>query len=80
MADARRATRATAGKDNMIQKRSHHEFRKNFFSQRVVRDWNNLPDSIKSAKNATCFKRLLRRHTEGTAALAMGIGRDQGGS
>ena len=67
-ADVGRAIRAASGKDNILPKRSHHEYRRNFFSQRVVEEWNSLPDQVKSARNAQCFKRLYRRHTEGIAA------------
>ena len=29
-----------------------------------------MPDSVKEARNVTCFKRLYRRHTAGTVAPA----------
>ena len=67
-ADAGRSTRSASGKDNMVQKRCHHEFRRNFFSQRVIGEWNTLPDQVKNAHNVQCFKRLYRRHTASTAA------------
>ena len=34
-ADIRRGTRATAGRDNLLKKRSFHEFRSNFFSSQT---------------------------------------------
>ena len=34
-------------------------FRKNFFSQRVVNDWNNLPGSIIKIKIVNQFKNSL---------------------
>ena len=53
-----------------MKKRSHREFRKNFFTVRITDEWNSLPDSVKEARNVTCFKRLYRRHTAGTVAPA----------
>ena len=67
-ADNRRATRATAGRDNLLLMPSQHEYRRNFFSQRVITGWNTLPDTVKEARNAEGFKRQYRRHLEGTAA------------
>ena len=56
-----RGTRGTSGVDNMVKPRSEHEFRMRFYSQRVVDEWNNLPDEVKLAKNVDSFKRLYRR-------------------
>jgi len=61
MAGDRRPTRATTGAYPLLPKRSAHEFRRNFFSQRTVHEWNNLPDEIKMAANPTAFKRQYRR-------------------
>ena len=70
-ADNRRPTRAAAGRDNIVKKkRSHHEFRNNFFSSRVADEWNALPDDIKSARTVNGFKCLYKRHRESTVALA----------
>ena len=55
-------------------KRSQHEYRKNFFSIRVVEDWNNLPDKLKEASTVSCFKRLYRGHIVGTVAPTDGDG------
>jgi hypothetical protein len=51
-----RGTRGTTGLDNMGKQRSDHEFRRQFFSQRVVDGWNCLPDNVKAAHNVTTFK------------------------
>jgi len=67
-ADTRRPTRDRSGKDNLLLKRSQHEFRKNFFSNRVICEWNALPDKIKEAGSIGQFKRLYRRHAEGMVA------------
>ena len=36
--------------------------RRNQFSQRVVDDWNLLPDWVKQAKTVNSFKNSLDRH------------------
>ena len=63
-------TRQNDGMDNLIVQRSQHEFRKNFFTVRVTRDWNSLPDNVKNARNVASFKCLYRRHRAGTVAPA----------
>ena len=62
-------TRGSSGVDNMAKLRAGHDFRRNFFSQRVVDAWNSLPDNVKMARNVACFKRLYRRQ-RGTAGPA----------
>ena len=69
-ASARPQTRQNGGYENLIGQRSHHEFRKNFFSVRVTSEWNGLPDSVKEARKVTDFKRLYRRHRADTVAPA----------
>jgi hypothetical protein len=56
-----RGTRGTSGLDNLVKPRSEHEYRRHFFSQRVVDEWNSLPDHVIEARNVPCFKRLYRR-------------------
>ena len=68
-ADTRRATRAAAGRDNLLKERAGHEFRNRFFTVRVIDEWNNLPDAVKEASTAAVFKCQYRRHREGTVAL-----------
>ena len=36
--------------------------RKNFFSNRVIKDWNSLPEDIIEAKNLNIFKKELDHH------------------
>jgi hypothetical protein len=43
----------------LFAKRSHLEIRKNFFSNRVVRDWNALPQSVVDATTVNAFKNRL---------------------
>ena len=44
--DTKGVTRAAGGRDNLVTHRGMHEFRNNFFSSRVTKEWNGLPDSI----------------------------------
>ena len=41
--------------------RSHLDLRKNFFRQRVVHHWNELPDSVANASTVNTFKNRLDR-------------------
>ena len=61
-ADSRRPTRQGDGKDWLMPVRTQHEYRRNFFSVRVIEEWNNLPDATKEAANVGQFKRLYWRH------------------
>ena len=63
-ADNRRPTRNGAGRDKLLVKRADHEYRRNYFSLRVIDDWNELPDTVKEARNVSAFKRLYRRHRD----------------
>ena len=51
-----RATRATSSGLNLITPRSNLEIRKNFFSCRVPKLWNELPENIKVATSVETFK------------------------
>ena len=54
------ATRAATGTLNVKQPgQSKTDIRRNFFSQRVVEKWNNLPDSVKQAETVNTFKNRL---------------------
>ena len=48
--------------------RNNHEYRKNFLSQSVVEEWNNLPDGVKEARAVQIFKHRYRRHADDTGA------------
>ena len=52
-------TRQSKGLYNVPPKASRTQIRKNFFSQRVVEPWNNLPDSVKAAESVNIFKNRL---------------------
>ena len=51
------STRSTKGYLNLVQPRDPKtELRRNFFSQRVVSVWNQLPNSVKIASTTNEFK------------------------
>ena len=60
--DVARQTRMTSYKDNLVPKHSRTDLRRNFYSNRVVNLWNNLPTEIKDAKSLNIFKSLLDAH------------------
>jgi hypothetical protein len=64
MANSRRTMRLTAGARNLLPKRGQHEYRREFFSLRVVDTWNRLPEPVKAADTAAAFKRRYRQHIE----------------
>ncbi len=56
-----RGTRGTSGGlDNLIKPRSEYEYRSNFFSQRVVEEWNTLPDQVKEARTRISVQARIR--------------------
>ena len=65
-----RLTRGNAHPLSLKKQRSRLEVRRNFFSQRIVDSWNNIPPVIKDTKTVNSFKRLYGAHrsTVGTAA------------
>ena len=72
-ANNRRATRNNTVRHNLVPKQGRHEFRRNFFSSRVIVTWNSLPEAVRDAPTVSNFKRQYRRHLEGTVAPAMRI-------
>ena len=56
-----RHTRLTSNPLNIIAVRSNLEVRKNFFSQRVPDQWNNLPEEMKCSRNLKIFKSKLSK-------------------
>ncbi len=51
-----RNTRSTADPVNLRIQPARLEVRRNFFTNRVVEDWNRIPSSLKSAKTVKSFK------------------------
>ena len=62
--DGIKATRLAADPLNIKQRAARLEIRRNFFSQRVVDDWNKIPSSVKGSVSVNGFKngyKSLRR-------------------
>ncbi len=57
-AHAERATRSTDGPLNLRPRPARLEVRRNFFSNRVVESWNQIPSDVKNARNVGTSKRL----------------------
>ena len=55
-----RATRAATDPLNLRIPVNRLEVRKHFFSQRVPRQWNEIPAELKNVQNTDCFKRGYR--------------------
>ena len=45
------------------EKRANTEMRRNFFSLRVVKRWNELPEKVKAATSVNMFKDRLDKYT-----------------
>jgi hypothetical protein len=61
---AERETRQASDPWNIRPQAARLEIRKNFFSQRVISPWNQLPLEIKGAKTASMFRSMYRKHRE----------------
>ena len=56
-----RLTRRAADPLNLVRGISRLELRRNFFSQRVVDNWNRIPEALKRACSADAFKRSYKQ-------------------
>ena len=55
----------TTKKENvLVQERSNLEVRRNFYTVRVVSQWNLLPEKVKNQKSLNAFKNSLDKWTE----------------
>ena len=61
-ADGGRSTRAAEALQNIRIPVNQHEFRRNFFSQRVPGPWNRVPDKIKRLETVNAFKNAYKAH------------------
>jgi hypothetical protein len=61
-------TRARADPLNVLSKNGTLELRRNFFTIRVVKDWNTVPNDIKNILVPGQFKRALARWQAGARA------------
>ena len=43
----------------LVKERSNLEIRRNYFSQRVVDEWNNLPASVVAVSSVVAFKNKI---------------------
>jgi hypothetical protein len=68
-ADSGAGTRQAAGPRNLIKPRTNLEIRTNFFSVRVIDNWNLIPAEIKMARNPEQFKKLYRDHRSSREGL-----------
>jgi hypothetical protein len=55
--------------NKLYQHRKAKSLRKNFFTQRTVNIWNNLPESVISAKTTKRFESRLDKHWEAQELL-----------
>ena len=62
--DPARPTRLTGDKNNIKKKFPKLELRKQFFSNRVVEDWNMLPSEVKLSKNVKTFKKYIEQNVK----------------
>jgi hypothetical protein len=54
---------------NLVKPRENLEVRLNFFSVRVVDEWNAIPMEIKMAKNPHQFKKLYKAQRRSPAGI-----------
>jgi hypothetical protein len=57
-------TRQVTGVNNLKIPAARSEIRKNSFAVRVVKEWNELPDILKSCTDTKKFKMALRKHRD----------------
>jgi hypothetical protein len=57
-------TRQAAGTNNLKVQAARTDIRKNFFTIRAAKAWNELPDPLKNEPDKEKFKRALRKHCE----------------
>jgi hypothetical protein len=70
LAADRRPTRQSSGVSNLLARRSNHEYRREFFSNRVVEKWNRLPDTVKAAPTRCLQKSVPAPHRDKCGAEA----------
>ena len=54
----RRVTRTSEQSLCIVASRPNLDIRKHFFSNRIVQQWNALPNNIKNARNVKQFKNM----------------------
>ena len=48
----------------IVKKVTNKQMYNNYFSNRVVNNWNKLPSEIVNAESINCFKRLFDKHNK----------------
>ena len=56
------ATRQSHDRTGLTKRRTNTTIRSNFFTQRVIDDWNQLPSTIRESRNIKIFKRNLDQY------------------
>ncbi len=56
--------RSATGPLNLRQEAARLEVRRNFFSIRVVEEWNKIPSTRKMTSSVTSFKNRYQKHRE----------------
>ena len=59
--DPTRITRHTQDPLNICRKNPRTEIRRNFFSNRVIDTWNNIPSEIKNSRSVAVFKTYVEK-------------------
>ena len=59
--DSARPTRAGADPLNIRVRHGRLDMRRNFFSLRVIEDWNKIPQEVKRLKRSEVFKRTYKQ-------------------
>jgi hypothetical protein len=59
--DPTRITRHTQDPLNICRKNPRTEIRRNFFSNRVIDTWNNIPSEIKNSRSVAMFKTYVEK-------------------
>jgi len=62
--DGERVTRMASDPMNIRQQACRLDIRRNFFSQRVIDNWNKVPTAIKNSVSVNSFKNAFKRHRE----------------
>lgn len=58
------SNRTRGHKYKLVKSRSRLDIRKNFFSQRIVNNWNALPAEVVDAKSVNCFKKHYDKYMQ----------------
>ena len=57
-----RTTRQSDDRTRLTKQRNNTTIRSNFFTQRVIDDWNQLPSTIRESQNIKIFKKNLDQY------------------